>query len=189
LELRAAIAPPAMERVHMTFQSNPAGLLAGTALLLMSALPAAAEIRQHERAQPLPPNVSAGRCLLTGMKYSVSTDLQKTGSRQFRDVTGTAMSFTQSQTGCVEVDFTAEAATTPNELLVTEVVLDGSTACLPADNIFASDSPSSDLSAHAMSYICPSVTAGNHAIKVQFRSRFGGQVALDYRTTIVRYAQ
>ena len=40
-----------------------------------------------------------------------------------------------------------------------------------------------------MNYICPGVTAGSHAIKVQFRSRFGGQVALDYRTTIVRYAQ
>jgi len=33
------------------------------------------------------------------------------------------------------------------------------------------------------------VTAGNHTVKVQFRSRFGGQVAIDYRTTIVRYAQ
>lgn len=174
----------------MSFGSKSAGsLVAGAALLVTVALPATAEIRQHESKQPLPPNVSTGSCLLTGMKYSVSTDLQKTASRAFRDVTGTAIAFTQSQTSCVEVDFSAEAAATPNELLVTEVVLDGSAACLPADNIFASDSPSSDLAAHAMSYICPGVTAGNHTIKVQFRSRFGGQVALDYRTTIVRYAQ
>jgi hypothetical protein len=174
----------------MKFRSKSAGsLLAGAALLVTAGSPAMAEVRQHESKQPLSPSISTGACLLTGMKYSVSTDLQKTGSRQFRDVTGTAISFTQSQTNCVEVDFSAEAAATPNELLVTEVVLDGSTACLPADNIFASDSPSGDLAAHAMNFICPGVTAGNHAIKVQFRSRFGGQVALDYRTTIVRYAQ
>jgi len=174
----------------MSFASKSAGsLAAGAALLVAAALPANAEVRQHETKQPLSRDISTGSCVLTGMKYSVSTDLQKSGSRAFRDVTGTSVSFTQSQAGCVEVDFSAEAATTPNELLVTEVVLDGSTACLPADNILASDSPSSDLSSHAMNYICPGVTAGNHAIKVQFRSRFGGQVALDYRTTIVRYAQ
>ena len=174
----------------MKFQFKSAGsLLASGALLVTMALPASAEVRQHESKQPLSPNISTGACLLTGMKYSVSTDLQKTGSRQFRDATGTSVSFTQSQAGCVEVDFSAEAAATPNELLVTQVVLDGSTVCLPADNVFASDSPSSDLAAHAMNYICPSVTAGNHTVKVQFRSRFGGQVALDYRTTIVRYAQ
>ena len=173
----------------MKFEFKSAGsLLASGALLVTMALPASAEIRQHE-SKPLSPNISTGACLLTGMKYSVSTDLQKTGSRAFRDATGTSVSFTQSQAGCVEVDFSAEAAATPNELLVTQVVLDGSTVCLPADNVFASDSPSSDLAAHAMNYICPSVTAGNHTVKVQFRSRFGGQVALDYRTTIVRYAQ
>jgi len=174
----------------MKFRSKSvASLLAGAALLVTAVSPATAEVRQHESKQPLSPNISTGSCLLTGMKYSVSTDLQKTGSRAFRDVTGTSVSFTQSQAGCVEVDFSAEAAATPNELLVTQAVLDGSTICLPADNILASDSPSSDLSSHAMNYICPGVTAGNHAIKVQFRSRFGGQVAIDYRTTIVRYAQ
>jgi hypothetical protein len=164
-------------------------LFAAAAILCAAALPATAEVVQHARAQPLPPSVSSGSCVLTGMNYSVSTDLQKTGSRQFRDVTGTSIAFTQSSAGCVEVDFSSEAAATPNELLVTEAVLDGTTVCLPADNIFASDSPSNDLAVHAMNYICPTVTAGAHTVKIQFRSRFGGQVALDYRTTIVRYAK
>ena len=172
----------------MRFQ-KAGSLLAAGALLAAAGLPANAEIRQHESKLPLTPGISTGSCVLTGMNYSVSTDLQKTGSRAFRDVTGTSVSFTQSQAGCVEVDFSAEAATTPNELMITQVVLDGSTLCIPADNIFASDSPSSDLASHAMNYVCPGVTAGNHAIKVQFRSRFGGQVAIDYRTTIVRYAK
>jgi hypothetical protein len=174
----------------MSFGSKSAGsLLAGAALLITAIAPATAEVRQHETKQTLSPDTSTGACVLTGMKYSVSTDLLKTASRTYRDVTGTSVSFAQSKAGCVEADFSAEAATTPNEFLVTQAVLDGSTVCLPADNVFASDSPSSDLAAHAMNYICPNVAAGNHTIKVQFRSRFGGQVALDYRTTIVRYAQ
>src|SRR6185312_15090507 len=144
---------PGEWRVRMKFQFKNAGsLLAGAALLVAAASPAMAEVRQHESKQPLSPNISTGACLLTGMKYSVSTDLQKTASRAYRDVTGTSVSFTQSQAGCVEVDFSAEAAATPNELLVSQVVLDGSTTCLPADNILASDSPSSDLAAHAMNY-------------------------------------
>src|SRR6185503_17301819 len=107
--------------------------------------------------------------------------------RTYKDVTGTTVSFTQGTAGCAEVSFTAEAATTPGELLLTQAVLDGKTICTPAGNIFASDSPSSDLADHAMNYICPSVSAGAHTAKIQFRSRFGGKVALDYRTTIVRY--
>ena len=38
-----------------------------------------------------------------------------------------------------------------------------------------------------MNYICPNVAQGSHTAKIQFRSRFGGTVVLDYRTTIVRY--
>ena len=40
-----------------------------------------------------------------------------------------------------------------------------------------------------MNYICTGVSAGNHAVKIQYKSRYGGKVALDYRTTIVRYGK
>jgi hypothetical protein len=159
-----------------------------SAALLGTAAPAFAAGDAHDKAAKLPPAVSTGTCQANASAYSVSTDLQKTTSRAFRDVSGTTVSFTQGAAGCVEVSFSAEAATLPGEILVTQVLLDGN-PCLPADNLFASDSPSSDLADHAMNYICTNVSAGDHTAKVQFKSRFGRKVALDYRTTIVRYAQ
>jgi len=161
-----------------------AALLASAATFLCLSPASAAD--PHAKAQPLPPSVSSGTCAENTAAYSVSTDLQKSSSRNYRDVTGTSVTFTQGAPGCVEVSFTAEGAATPHELLITRALLDGR-ECLPTDNIFASDSPSSDLADHAMNYICPSVSAGAHTAKIQFRSRFGGKVALDYRTTIVRY--
>lgn len=161
-------------------------LLACAALFLFTA-PALALADRHDPAAKPPAGVSTGSCTESAASYSVSTSLQTTNAKTYKDVTGTGVSFTQGAAGCVEVSFSAEAATVPGELLLTRVVLDGSTICVPAGNIFASDSPSSDLADHAMNYICPGVAAGDHTAKVQFRSRFGGKVALDYRTTIVRY--
>ncbi|HEY1961049.1 MAG TPA: hypothetical protein VGG69_01420 [Rhizomicrobium sp.] len=166
---------------------NPIEAVVGAAFLLSVAAPALAAPQWHEKAQAPQPSVSSGECVTNAANYKVSTDLQKSSSKQFRDVSGTAISFTQGTAGCAEVDFSAEAATNPGQILVTRVVLDGSTVCMPGDNLFASDSPSGDLADRAMNYICPSVSAGGHTAKVQFRSRFGGTVTLDYRTTIVRY--
>ncbi|MBV8799622.1 MAG: hypothetical protein JOY77_12220 [Alphaproteobacteria bacterium] len=163
-------------------------LLPAAATLALAASHAYAASNAHDKALKLPPGVSTGTCQENAAAYSVSTDLQKTSSRNFQDVSGTTVSFTQGAAGCVEVSFSSEAATVPGEILVTQALLDG-TACLPSDNLFASDSPSSDLAAHAMNYICPNAGAGAHTVKVQFRSRYGHKVALDYRTTVVRYAQ
>lgn len=161
-------------------------LLMSTAAFCMAAPAFAADF--HHTGQPNAPAISSGVCTTTAEAFSQSTTLQTTASKAFTDVSGTSVSFAQGAAGCVEVSFSSEAATMPREILVTQVVLDGSTVCMPSDNLFASDSPSGDLAAHAMNYICPSVTGGSHSVKVQFRSRFGAKVALDYRTTIVRYA-
>jgi hypothetical protein len=163
-------------------------LLAGAAFVLFTAPASALAARHDPAARPPVSGVSTGTCTEDAAAYSESTALQTTNSKNYKDVSGTSVAFTQGAAGCVEVSFSAEAATVPGELLLTQVVLDGSTICIPSGNIFASDSPSSDLADHAMNYICPTVAAGNHTAKVQLRSRFGGKVAVDYRTTIVRYA-
>jgi len=173
---------------HMRMSNGLSRRLLLSAAALAAATPGFAASNAHQQALKLPPSVSTGTCQENTAAYSVSTDLQKTSSRSFHDVGGTTISFTQGSAGCVEVSFSSEAATVPGEILVTQGLLDGN-ACLPSDNLFASDSPSSDLADHAMNYICPNVSAGAHTAKVQFKSRFGGKVALDYRTTIVRYAQ
>lgn len=168
---------------------SSAALLSGAGVLLFTANAFADfDVGQHDKAQSVPPSVSSGACTESAMAYTASTDVQKTSSRNYRDVTGTSVSFTQGAAGCVEVSFTAEAATVPGERLITRVLMDGK-ACIPSGNIFASDSPSGDLADHGMNYICANVAAGDHTAKVQFLSRFGHPVALDYRTTIVRYAK
>ena len=163
--------------------------LSAGAILLAAASPAFASTQPHEKPLVLSPSVSSGECTTNAAKYAVSTDLVKNSKKQFKDVPGTTISFTQGAAGCVEVDFSAEAATNPGQILTTQVLLDGSTVCMPGDNLFASDSPSGDLADRAMNFICPNVAQGSHTVKVQFRSRFGGTVVLDYRTTIVRYVK
>jgi hypothetical protein len=159
------------------------GMLA--TVFVLGSLPASALPNHHDFSKEQFAPIS-GTCASGASAYSISTDQQTTSSKSYKDVTGTTITFTQGTGGCVEVSFSAEAATAPGELLLTQVLLDGR-QCAPGDNIFASDSPSSDLSDHAMNYICGKATAGSHTAKVQFRSRFGHKVALDYRTTIVRY--
>ena len=170
-------------------RASSVGLIAGAAFLLCIAVPALADFDKHGQPQSLPPAISSGSCVETAMKYSVSTDLQTTGSKSYTDVGGTNISFDQGTSGCAEISFSAEGATVPGEILITRVLLDNATACLPDANFFASDSPSSALADHAMNYICTGVAPGSHTVKVQFRSRFGHKVALDYRTTIVRYTK
>ena len=160
------------------------------AILALSFAPALAlppNTSAHDSIRALPPGTGTGMCSETAANYALSTDLQKTSAKRYKDVTGTTIGFTQGTTGCVEISFSAEAATVAGELMLTQALVDG-TPCLPANNIFASDSPSSDLAVRTMNYICPNVSFGAHTAKMQFRSWFGGSVALDFRTTIVRYA-
>lgn len=162
-------------------------LLAGAALFLFTA-PALALADRHDLAKSPPPAVITGTCAGGANTYSSSTNIQSTAAKSYKDVTGTILPFTQGTAGCAEVSFSAEAATDVGEVMLTQAVLDGTTICSPAGNVFASDSLSGDLADHAMNYICPSVSAGAHTVKIQFRSRFGHKVVLDFRTTIVRYA-
>src|SRR4051812_26567637 len=92
-------------------------LLAGAVLVLFTA-PASALTARHDPAERPPVSgASTGTCTEGAAAYSESTDLQTTNSRNYRDVTGTGVGFTQGAAGCVEVSFSAEAATVPGELL------------------------------------------------------------------------
>lgn len=168
-----------------TYVSRNFGLILGAGLLASIASPAlSAGFHDSER----PPGTMTGTCTEGAAGYSVATGAQSTSKTSWTTVTGTTLSFTQGTAGCVEVSFSAEAATTPGENLLARVVLDGSTICSPTNNLFGAEGNSDNPADRAMNYICPSVTSGAHSVKVQFASRFGTKVALDYRTTIVRYA-
>lgn len=158
-------------------------ILASTVPFMMT-LPASAA-GFHDGGPPS--TVTTGTCTEGAAGYSVATNFQSTRSTSWTTVTGTTLSFTHGSAGCVEVSFSGETGTVPAENLLVRVVLDANTVCTPTNNLFGAQG-SSDLPAdRAMNYICPSVSAGAHSVKVQFASRFGGKVGLQYRTTIVRY--
>ena len=136
----------------------------------------------------LPSAVTTGTCAEGAAGYSVSTTFQSTNKTIWTTVNGTTLSFTQGSAGCVEVSFSGEAGTVPGENLLVRVLLDGSTVCAPTNNLFGAQGSSDAPADRAMNYICPSVSKGAHTVRVQFASRFGTKVGLDYRTTIVRYA-
>jgi|SRR5579871_587872 len=161
-------------------------LILGSTFLVATAPPALAT-GFHDAERPAA--VSTGTCTEGGAAYSVATGAQYTSKTSWTTVTGTTVSFKQGSAGCVEVSFSGEAATTPGDNLLARVLLDGSTACSPTDNLFGAEGNSDNPADRAMNYICPSVSAGSHTVKVQFASRFGAKVGLDYRTTIVRFAQ
>lgn len=161
-------------------------LILASALLLSTSLPALA-ISENFHPTLAAGTTSTGTCTTGAESYSVSTTSQATTSKIYSSVTGTTVSFTQGATGCVEVSFSSEALTSPNEILLAQAVLDGSTVCTPDHNLFAS--PSSGYPAtHAMNYICPNVSAGKHSVTMQFASRYGSRVQVYYHTTIARYA-
>jgi hypothetical protein len=139
-------------------------------------------------SQKSPASITTGTCTEGAAGYSVATSPQSTSSTAWTTVTGTTVSFNQGSSGCVEVSFSGETATTPGDNLLARVVLDKGTICTPTNNDFGAEGNTDNPADRAMNYICPTVSAGSHTVKVQFASRFGAKVALDYRTTIVRYA-
>lgn len=141
----------------------------------------------HDTQQPTA-GVTTGTCTESAAGYSISTAFQSTRSKSWTTVNGTTLSFKQGSAGCVEVSFSAETGTLPGDNLLTRVVLDNETACAPTNNFFGAEGNSDNPADRAMNFICPSVSAGSHNVKVQFASRFGGKVGIEYRTTIVRYA-
>lgn len=159
-------------------------IISSTLPFLMASPVPAADF--HDSQQPAVP--TAGTCTESAAGYSVSTAFQTTSRTTWTTVNGTTLSFNQGSAGCVEVSFSAEAGTVPGDNLLARVVLDTSTICTPTNNLFGAQGNSDNPADRAMNFICPSVSAGSHTVKVQFASRFGRKVGLDYRTTIVRYA-
>jgi|SRR5215469_1268698 len=160
-------------------------LVVGSALFAVIAAPALAA-GFHDSEQPTAG--ATGTCTESAAGYSVSTSFQSTRRTSWSTVNGTTISFKQGSAGCVEVSFSGEAGTLPGDNLLARVVLDTSTICTPTNNLFGAEGSSDNPADRAMNFICPSVSAGSHTVKVQFASRFGGKVGLDYRTTIVHYA-
>ena len=123
----------------------------------------------------------------TGLAFKTATVQTGTMSTTFVDVANTQVTFVQGGTGpnCVVVAFTASANNGPGNSMIVRAVLDDSIICEPKGDTYFSSAD--DLRGSAMNFVCPSVSPGGHAIKMQFRSLNGGQVAFDHRSTIVHF--
>jgi hypothetical protein len=161
--------------------------LAGGAALLLS-VPSIAGKAEHDASSRAA--VAFGGCTPNAVKFKVSTLFQSTTSTSPVDVSETTLNFGQGGTSasCAIVSFSSEASAAANEVMLVDAVLDGSTICSPGGNFFVrSNSVATDLADRAMNYVCPDVAPGKHSVKIQFRSGGGGQVALDFRTTLAHF--
>ena len=168
-------------------------LIAAAGLLLALGTPTAATAQspqQNSAAQPLA-TVSGG-CAPTALRYVTVTTGITTTSTSFVTVSGTTINFVQGGTTakCVIVSFSAMADAVASNVMIVQAVLDGNTIipCQPgATDFAASFATATPRSAHTMNFVCPNVAPGNHSIKMQYVSVYGGAVSLDHRTMIVHY--
>ena len=161
-------------------------LVLGSVLLSAMAAPALAAGFHDD----MPPVARAtGTCTENAAGYSVATSFQSTNRTSWTTVNGTLVSFRPASAGCVEVSFSAETGTLPGDNLLARVLLDNRTVCTPTNNLFGAQGNSDNPADRAMNFICPSVSAGSHNVRVQFASRFGAKVGIQFRTTIVRFGR
>jgi hypothetical protein len=129
--------------------------------------------------------VSSGACNTPKTKYIVSETSQSITSISFVRVTETTITFATSVAGCAKITFSSEAFTSvDNEVLEIRAMLDGGGLCRPATSLFHSGSGPS---ANAMTFYCKGVAAGNHSVRIEFRTIGGNQVTLGFRTTAVSF--
>jgi hypothetical protein len=136
----------------------------------------------------------AGACVPTATNYKVSTTVQTTVSTSPVFVLETFVKFTQGGFGgnqsCVIVSFSAEAAASPNTIMIVDALLDDIIGCQPTNNFFVqSNATATGFTDHAMSYVCQNVAPGIHSVRMEFRSNNGLAVQLLKRTTIVNHVK
>jgi hypothetical protein len=121
----------------------------------------------------------------------VADGILMTNSTGFVNVADSTVRFVQggTQTRCVVVTFTAEAAAPVNHALMVRVLLDGEELCQPGEVFFSRGEASpAARAARAMSFLCTDVTPGPHRIRLEYRSQnSAGTVALQFRTVTVNY--
>jgi hypothetical protein len=81
------------------------------------------------------------------------------------------------------------ASDAPGDYLLVQAVLDARTPCAPSSavnsQIFAGNSSNDE--AHSMTYICPDVAVGSHAIQMQYESYAGNLVTFSGHTLVVAH--
>jgi len=174
-----------------------AGLMASTSLLLAIATPSAAQNQQDGMAARRV--AVTGNCATTASKYKTSfSAIDDTTSTTYQNIAESGIRFVQGGTkpGCVRVAFSAEARanTDPGQLddqvMYVRPFLDGDTLCQPNAVAFvASDPDFTQLTAHAMTFVCTDVAPGSHTVRMQYLNFGEGEVHIARRTLFVDYVK
>lgn len=180
---------------------KPSILRAALSALLLSATAGIAFAENNGRA-PDGPQAAAPRAVVSGacgdvtkINYKSDDSINhSTFSTSFVNVPNAGVSFTQGGTGggCVIVTFTAEAFTQSNGLMQVRARLDDAVTAAPGVIQFSGDDDE-DLDdryarSHAFTFIFPSVGAGSHFVRMQYRTvDFFREVTIHKHTVVVQH--
>jgi hypothetical protein len=160
------------------------------AALSASIVYAAASAESGDGAVPgtasIGPTAATGSCKTGRTDYATQSITHSTTSTTYINLIDGTVAFRQAgrTPKCVIVEFSsmAFAGGNPGEVMFVRAVLDGTVVGDPADTQFSGDDDE-DVDnrwarTQAAQFAFASVAPGNHTIQIQFRSNFGGIVAL-----------
>lgn len=123
------------------------------------------------------PRALGSNCVLNRVSFRTENKQVTTTSTVFVNIPNTAVSFTQSVAGCVIVRYTAETYSPSNAGIDVRARLDGVTTGAPGFVLWTSDhdedADGQGFSVYAFDFVFPSVAAGGHTVRMQWRSTSG----------------
>jgi hypothetical protein len=133
--------------------------------------------------------VYTGTCDISQISYTTTNAVSKTVvSTRFTDVPNTVVNFIVNVGGCAKIDFSTSIVSDSQEPLIFRVLFDTSTGVVivPGEIRF---SPTSEGSLFSASFILPledGLGAGNHNVRIEWRSPQPSTV-LSSKTSVITY--
>lgn len=123
--------------------------------------------------------------------YNPAGDIFTT-STSFVDISGAGVSISVGGTtpSCVIVTYSGRVTALDgagNEGMYVRPLMDSITDALPTNIVFTANDNSGLYDAHSFTWVFPSVSPGNHQVKMQFRSETGSSVSIFGHTVLVQY--
>jgi hypothetical protein len=168
-------------------------------MMLLTSPGASAQNVKNGRAVPSNPVAApqvvvspvTGRCTAptTDFRTTNSTDTV-TSSTSFTTIPQMAHTFTTAASGCVIVHFAAETFAPRGRVLDIRARLDNTTTATPSDVQLSGDDDEDEdgrwARSHAHIFVFPSVPAGTHTLRMEWRSS-GGAVTIHRRTMLMQH--
>jgi hypothetical protein len=132
--------------------------------------------------------IITGTCKAAKVHFSSNDTSTATTSTSMVDLTGASVSFKTggSGTSCVVADFTGQAFAPHPDLIQIQALLDG-VAGSPGVVQLVGDDTGVYSDSYSMQFVWTGVLPGTHLLKIQWKSFFGGSVAINRSTVVVQH--